>query len=61
MQITLKNQFTSNIYSFAFDFERAPMEIGVSAKFAQYIASNIPSPDFVSDPRGLIEGYYYAS
>ena len=53
-----RTQFSTNIYAFELRLDRAPVEIGVTRKFAQYIAGDI---DFDEAPRGLIEGYYYAS
>ena len=42
-----------------YEFNEAPIEIGVSRKFGHYIAGNFDTTDYDSDPLGIIEGYYY--
>ena len=44
-----------------YDFTDAPIEIGVSRKFGQYIAGDFSGAVYDNDPIGHIEGYYYDS
>ena len=48
-------------YIFQKDFNEAPIEIGISRKFAHNINGNIDTTNYGNDPVGIIEGYYYSS
>ena len=47
---------------FRHDFNEAPIEIGITRKFAHYIEGDFSSPEiYDTDPVGIIEGYYYTT
>ena len=55
-----KKQWTANAgWCYPHNFSEAPMEIGVSRKFGQYIAGNFNISEIVAPPRGILQGYYY--
>ena len=57
-----KNSWVSNTtFIFQKDFTEAPIEIGISRKFAHYINANINTGFYDEPPVGIIEGYYYSS
>lgn len=51
---------SSSAWLFENDFSDAPIEIGVSRKFGHYIAADLTTTSYDSDPIGRIEGYYYS-
>lgn len=57
-----KNSWATNTcFVFQKDFHNAPIEIGISRKFAHYINANINTNSYDEPPVGIIEGYYFAS
>ena len=52
---------TTTNYIYQKDFIEAPIEIGISRKFAHYINGNIDTTNYGAGPVGIIEGYYYSS
>ena len=49
----------NHTYNWEYDFSKAPIEIGVSKKFGQYIAGDFSDADiYTTAPVGLIRGYY---
>ena len=58
----VKQTWISNqCFVFQKDFLEAPIEIGISRKFAHYINADINNNDYDDNPVGIIEGYYYSS
>ena len=58
-----KNSWVTNTtFVFQKDFNEAPIEIGISRKFAHYINGDFDDTNlYDSNPVGLITGYYYSS
>ena len=55
-----KRSFFSDVnWAWRYDFNIAPIEIGVSRKFGHYIAGDFSIGDYDSNPIGIVEGYYY--
>ena len=55
-----KTYFSDVGWYWRYEFDEAPVEIGISRKFGHYIAGDFTNGDYDSDPIGIIEGYYYA-
>ena len=53
--------FSNTGWYWRYDFSDAPMEIGVSGKFGQYIDGDLSNGNYDNDPIGHLQGYYYAS
>ena len=57
-----KQQWTSNAgWCFERDFSTAPIKIEANRKFGHRIQANLTTTDYITDPVGIVEGYYYES
>ena len=56
-----QNWVSTSHYNYQHDFSEAPIEIGISRKFAHHIDANISTSTYDAPPVGIIDGYYYSN
>ena len=55
------SQYNPQVYDWNYNFEENPIELGVTSKFAHYIAGDFSGADYGSNPVGYVRGYYKTS